>query len=300
MTALTFFEHVNNDLKDLDLSIKSDAKLLSDEYRQQQRAQLTPRQVQAYLATRLPATFAAVQHVFDKIPLEPKSFLDIGAGPGTAFWAAYQKWQVKGIAIEQSPYFANLGARYTESATCQWILANVEEMRFFPDVEMACCSYSLGELNEPLKLLEYIWPACQTLVLIEPGTPKGFDLIRRARRWLLSEGGFMVAPCPHGKECPLLPGDWCHFAARLERSSLHRRLKDADRGFEDEKFSYVVISKEEVALPESRIIRRPERHSGHIEMTLCESEGSVNKRTLSQRHKERFKAAKKKDWGEAL
>ncbi|MCI0389431.1 MAG: small ribosomal subunit Rsm22 family protein [Acidobacteria bacterium] len=32
-------------------------------------------------------------------------------------------------------------------------------------------------------------------------------------------------------------GDWRHFAARIERSSLHRRINGAELGYEDGKYS---------------------------------------------------------------
>ena len=47
----------------------------------------------AYLATKLPATFAAVQEILESAPelqpdFEQKSLLGVGSGPGMAMWAA--------------------------------------------------------------------------------------------------------------------------------------------------------------------------------------------------------------------
>ena len=57
----------------------------------------TDADVLAYAATRLPATFAAVsaalEAVRDQRPgWEPRSMLDVGAGPGTGLWAAAATW----------------------------------------------------------------------------------------------------------------------------------------------------------------------------------------------------------------
>src|SRR5512144_2666598 len=51
----------------------------------------------AYLTTRMPATFAAVsaalKAVADARPdFAPRTLLDAGAGPGTATWAATERW----------------------------------------------------------------------------------------------------------------------------------------------------------------------------------------------------------------
>jgi hypothetical protein len=40
--------------------------------------------------------------------------------------------------------------------------------------------------------------------------------------------------------------DWCHFSQRLPRSRDHMLLKDADVPFEDERYSYVVVTREKV------------------------------------------------------
>src|SRR5919109_2245107 len=47
----------------------------------------------AYLATRMPATFAAVSASYRAVAearpdFRPRTILDVGAGPGTATWAA--------------------------------------------------------------------------------------------------------------------------------------------------------------------------------------------------------------------
>src|ERR1700744_2861627 len=51
----------------------------------------------AYAVTRMPATYPAARHVFtsllERSPIfTPRSVLDLGAGPGTAGWAACDAW----------------------------------------------------------------------------------------------------------------------------------------------------------------------------------------------------------------
>lgn len=80
------------------------------------------------------------------------------------------------------------------------------------------------------------------LVVVEPGTPRGFQQILEARTQALASGAAILAPCPHDATCPMQGSDWCHFAARVERSRTQRQLKGGELGWEDEKFSYVVIT----------------------------------------------------------
>ena len=94
---------------------------------------------------------------------------------------------------------------------------------------------------------------------------------------MIEAGGFTVAPCPHDLPCPLPPADWCHFAVRLPRSKLHRRAKGVELGYEDEKFSYAVLSAESpCAKAAARIIRQPQTRSGHVNLVTCEPDGIRN------------------------
>ena len=69
------------------------------------------RDVAAYLTTRLPATYAAMAAVLGAVKqraphFTPVHVLDVGAGPGTASWAATESWpQLQSITmLDQNPH----------------------------------------------------------------------------------------------------------------------------------------------------------------------------------------------------
>jgi ribosomal protein RSM22 (predicted rRNA methylase) len=269
----------------------------------------------AYLAARMPATYAVVDRVLQecrsRMPgFSPRSVCDIGAGPGTATWAALNVFP--GIAdatlYEKDSGWLKLGKVLMEQSVqpvlrdAVWKETDLAADYTLGKYDLVVLSYVVGELSpEALKVaVAKAWGAAsQVLVVIEPGTPHGFERIRTVREQLIEAGGFLVAPCPHQDKCPMAGGDWCHFAKRLERSSLHMAVKDVSVGYEDEKYSYVVASKTPVVLPEARILRHPQHHSGHTEFVLCTKAG-LEKRTISRRHKDLYKRAKKLDWGDVL
>jgi ribosomal protein RSM22 (predicted rRNA methylase) len=106
----------------------------------------------------------------------------------------------------------------------------------------------------------------------------------------------MIAPCPCAGACPIVDPDWCHFAARVERSSLHRRVKGGVLGYEDEKYSYVAVAREAVAMAPSRIVGRPRHHPGLIELPTCTPAGLTTVRA-TKRDRDRFRAARHAEWG---
>jgi ribosomal protein RSM22 (predicted rRNA methylase) len=115
------------------------------------------------------------------------------------------------------------------------------------------------------------------LVLVEPGTPNGSRLIRRARQRVLDSerdtaarlvtsdddvDAHVVAPCQHDRACPMdgLP-TWCHFSQRVQRSEMHRQMLPRGRGaqHQDERFSYVILRRLSRARARQEDVARAEK-----------------------------------------
>lgn len=262
----------------------------------------------AYLTVRLPATFEAVastlQHTLKQIPGQTiTSILDLGAGPGTASHAAAALLpdMQRAALVERDSQLISLGKKLTSQAPFQanWIQADLTGYQIEDSFDLVILSYVLNELKpeDAMHIVANAWEKAQVLLIIEPGTPQGFGGIVRYRDWLLQQQARLLAPCPHHLACPMASqGDWCHFYARVERSSEHRRSKQGELGYEDEKFSYIAAGKTPEQLPEARIVRFPEKHSGHLTLTLCQ-QGQILKETISKKQGSLYKAAKKSDWG---
>ncbi len=263
----------------------------------------------AYIATRMPATYAAIHKVFGEMQSPVTSLLDLGAGPGTAAWAAAERFaELQTITLlERDHEWIQLGKSFARQAehealrAATWIAQDLTRLQSLPPHDVVICSYALGELpnHRARAVVQAAWQAAEhALVLIEPGTTKGFALMREGREELIRSGGHVVAPCPHAQACPMPENDWCHFAARVERSALHRKLKAGALGYEDEKFSYVVIAKQPVQSASARIVRRPNIQSGFVQLSLCGAEG-LQTITVTRSNKDEFKRARKAAWGEA-
>ena len=141
----------------------------------------------AYLVTRCPATYAATRAAFARVMeampgFSPSSLLDVGAGPGTAAWAARDVWPSLGAMtlIEPNAMFRDLAARLLPEA--QVIAGDLGVVK--PRADLVTASYVLAELPEKAAAgtARDLWAAAaQMLVLVEPGTPAGFARIRAAR-----------------------------------------------------------------------------------------------------------------------
>lgn len=291
-------------------------------YRQQQTAgyrsqQITTAEVirsrseaQVYLLARMPAIYAVVKRVLrEALALQPiavESLLDLGSGPGTATWAAHQVWpQLQRVEwLERNRWLRELAQEIARAAhlDIKWAASELTNPAWpVQRADIVSLSYVLNELSseQQLAVLNQAWQkTSQWLIVIEPGTPAGFAVIRNAREYLLQAGGHVVAPCPHEQSCPMTANDWCHFAQRLSRSAEQRFLKDAEKGYEDEKFSYLVVSRQPLAqAPAGRILRHPIARKGYFECQLCTPQGCTTG-TITRRDP-RYKQARKLAWGDA-
>ncbi|KAG5527081.1 hypothetical protein RHGRI_028116 [Rhododendron griersonianum] len=132
------------------------------------------------------------------------------------------------------------------------------------DHDLVIASYVLGEIpsqQDRITIVRQLWDLTQDVlailkipnigqVLVEPGTPHGFNIISQMRSYILwmekrkrrkskaaiddtskdlmtlKSGAFVVAPCAHDGRCPLdSTGKYCHFVQRLQRTASQRVYK---------------------------------------------------------------------------
>lgn len=256
--------------------------------------------IAAYLITRFPATYAATTAVLKHLrDTAIETLLDLGAGAGASALAAKEHFPAisRMTLIEADAPSVAAGRAWLPDA--EWRTANFAETTF-PEHDAVIASYALGELKQSARIqtLDRAWNAAKhLLILIEPGSTAGFTIVRECRDRLIAAGAHTVAPCPGDLPCPMPANDWCHFGARLERSRLHRRLKHGQLSYEDEKYSYVILSKDRVPPVEGRIIRRPVHNPGLIELTVCTA-GKLNQERATKRDRNKFAAARRAHWGD--
>lgn len=264
----------------------------------------------AYLAVRMPAIYgplcAVLGELGERIPDAPvRTLLDLGAGPGTAGWAAAANMPLLSeiTCVEHDRDFIKAGRRLAAASLSEavrdarWMEADLQDASPLPPADLVVLSYVTGELEDAGPLIERAWLAARVaLVAIEPGTPRGFAAIRAVRDQLIHATATIAAPCPHDGDCPMKDPDWCHFAARIERTRLHRQLKGGELGHEDEKLSYVIASRVAARPVETRVVRHPWVEPGLIRLELCTVEG-LQRRAVRKRERELFRRARKAYWG---
>ncbi len=304
-----------------------------------ERLAQSPDDVAAYTAFRLPATFAAVsaalRQMHEMMPeWSPRTLLDVGAGPGTAAWAAANVFPqlLQVTLLEREERMIALGKRLAQHAPndamrhATWLKEDVarswqttsppssppssqpssQPLSQIASYDLVIASYVLGELREAPRsaLVKTLWArtsrATGALLLIEPGTPVGFGHIKAARTALIEAGAQIVAPCPHSGGCPLAKNDWCHFAQRVERSRLHRLVKEGELAYEDEKFSFVGVARVEAAPIEGRVLRHPLVRKGQVGLQVCAPDGTVTAQNVTRKDRAAFRRARNLKWGSAI
>lgn len=292
--------------------LRDAAAQLSQAYRGNARIRATLSGIEraAYLAVRFPSTFAAANLVWQEIaelspPADFATILDAGSGPGTASLAAHHvvSQGVKFTRLERDAGWRDVAERLATACKLEgkFLTATISrEMTVEPHDGVIAC-YALGELpqQDRTAAIAALWSlAKKVLVVIEPGTPDGFENILRVRQHILASGGHAAAPCTHDAACPMSRADWCHRPVRLARSTMHREAKGAELSYEDEKFAYIVATRSPSRrLAPARIVRKPIRNQGHLHLDGCE-EGGIKRRTISRSDGPLYRAARDAAWGD--
>lgn len=272
-------------------------------------------EARGYAAYRMPATYAALTAVLDQLPdaAAPTSHLDIAGGTGAALWAVAQRWPriADQVVLEQAPAAIRLGrqlagaSEHASIRAADWRQTVLTGAVRLPSADVVTVGYLLSEIDAALQrrvIAAAATAAAELLIIVEPGTKKGYRRIIDARAQLIEAGLRIVAPCPHDHQCPWAGQDkeWCHFAARVNRSALHRSVKGAELGYEDEKFSYLVAVPAASSLhpAEGRVLRHPRQPKGRVQLEVCRADGTVADVTIAKRDAATYRAARRTRWGD--
>jgi ribosomal protein RSM22 (predicted rRNA methylase) len=268
----------------------------------------------AYALARMPATYAAVTASFNALReitpnFAPTSLLDVGAGPGTASWAAAEAFSslrdftlldansaLRALALDLGRTSTRLGKMTYQRGEARAALAAAEP------ADLVVASYVIAELRDKERsaLTELMWTKTRdTLVVVEPGSPAGYARIIALRAQLIALGAHVAAPCPHDGQCPLMAPDWCHFTQRLPRLRAHMQIKGAELPFEDEKFSYVALTRTPAASHPARVLAQPVVSKVDVTAKLCTSDGLAVIKVPS-RTKADYARARRWRWGDAV
>ena len=268
----------------------------------------------AYALARMPATYAAITSSLNALcditpHFAPMSLLDVGAGPGTASWAAAEAFSslkeftlldaniaLRALALDLGRDSIRLREMTYQRGDARAALAAAEA------ADLVVASYVIAELGDAERsaLTELMWAKTRdTLLIVEPGTPAGYARIIALRAQLIASGAHVAAPCPHDGKCPLSAPDWCHFTQRLPRLRAHKQIKDAELPFEDEKFSYVALTRAPVAQHPARILAQPVVGKVEVTAKLCTADGLALTKVPS-RTKTEYARARRWRWGDAV
>jgi ribosomal protein RSM22 (predicted rRNA methylase) len=292
--------------------------------------------VLAYLLRKMPHTYGTASRVISEIKFrlpdyQPKTMLDFGAGLGSGVCAFHDIYPdaKRIVAVEPATGMRKLGKHLTQDINHLVWMETLARLINISDVDggfdLVHCAYVLEEVQTAEnreRIVETLWQKVNPngiMIIMEPGSPKGFRFIHDIRKWIISKSrdeANIIAPCPHHQECPLAQPHhmWCNFEqdiAKYPKSVFPKLTKE--RTIDLEKFMFLVVkkgpiikSREEAKTPAERsffwgrLIRPSLIRGGHIIMDLCSPKGELQRVIVSKSHGEEggYKFAKDVRWGD--
>ncbi|RJP47490.1 MAG: methyltransferase domain-containing protein [Armatimonadetes bacterium] len=276
--------------------------------------------VLAYLGLRIPSTYAQIFGVLSQVQeiipsWEPKSLLDIGSGPGTGIWATKEIWPSIETAtcIDKEKYFLSVGEELTnkalEKVKTTWKQEDITQLKVnsaqFDLVIIANVLNELSDSQQKILLGQAYNHSSGIIVIIEPGTSYGVNIIRKTAQTLIDKGN-LLAPYINNSFVDDSQ-EWIHFPQRFIRPDFLRRIRQQMRtsslmasDWEETKYAYVAVGKippeEEVW---GRVIGPIKKQKGFLEVsTLTKDEIEVVR--VLKRHKKEYSFAKNLQWGQII
>lgn len=253
-----------------------------------------------YAISRMPATYSVLYTLLMQLLNQGlieniESVIDVGSGTGAGYFAVKEIDKDLKISLyEKDKNMINVCEELLEDELKVNQLDIIHET-ISEKADLVMTSYVLSEMKEEdrintvFKLLD---SANKYLLIVDTGTPRTYENMMTIKRKVKEKGFSIIAPCMSEK-CGL-KNDYCQFFARVERSALLRQAKAGELSYEDEKYFYLLISKEDSKklTDKKRIIRRPVIKPNNIELVLCSKDG-VLKSNYTKKNKELYKKVKK-------
>ena len=259
-----------------------------------------------YAVSRMPATFAVTTSLIGELIEEGlidesiKTIADFGSGTGSGYFALKEIFENADVSLfERDKNMIQIFDKLcTENKkVCEFDMKNssYDGLKF----DMVMSSFVLSEMTESDRktVFEKLLSVSSRYVLvIDTGTPSVYKEYMKLKAMAGKSGFSVIAPCLC-KKCDL-KDDYCQFYARVSRSSAMLQAKQATESYEDEKYFYLLLKKDnsddEIQENTSacRVIRRPIIKTNEIQLKLCTKTG-VQDVSITKKNKELFKKTKK-------
>jgi ribosomal protein RSM22 (predicted rRNA methylase) len=278
-----------------------------------------------YLALRASSTYSqiygALQSVRELNPnWKPESILDLGSGPGTAIWAAEELFPSlnNAIAVERDKNFINSGQEIAQSLNnikVEWQQTDLSKSlpKLYESFDLIIIANVLNEMDKDglEKTVNFVKNHCNgIIIIIEPGTPYGYEVITAAENKLHNPQLTLIAP--YIKNTFIDSSD-VNFIQRIKRPDFQKRVRQTQRkkeldktkllppsDWEESKYYYIAYSKFKSELfPTKRLLDKPKQYKPFMEIKVLTKDGIKTEQIL-KRDKLNYRLAKKAKWGDVL